>query len=175
MITPIVVFLTTAAAMVPVASRANPLLSGYGGPGQGNQAILGSALLNGPSGGGSAGGGGASSSPGGSPRAAVASSAQSGSLPATPGTTAGAAGHTAGATRKGNSAARGLRGVVEASSGPSGAGPVSTRVVGARSAGTLGLSDQDLLAISLALAALALTTVLTARMARTGPTSRHGS
>jgi hypothetical protein len=42
----------------PSMAAANPLLSGYGGPGQGNQALLGSALLNGPhegSGGGSSG------------------------------------------------------------------------------------------------------------------------
>jgi hypothetical protein len=43
-------------ALAPTASLAGPLLSGYGGPGVGNQAILGSALLNGPSSGGGAGG-----------------------------------------------------------------------------------------------------------------------
>ena len=34
------------AVMPSSASAASPLLGGYGGPGQGNQAILGSALLN---------------------------------------------------------------------------------------------------------------------------------
>ena len=29
---------------MPVAAHANPLLSGYGGPGQGNQAILGANI-----------------------------------------------------------------------------------------------------------------------------------
>lgn len=39
-----------ALVLVPCASAgANPLLSGYGGPGQGSQAIIGSQLLNGPS------------------------------------------------------------------------------------------------------------------------------
>jgi len=39
-----------AAIMVatPVAAHASPLLSGYGGPGQGSQLILGSSLLGGP-------------------------------------------------------------------------------------------------------------------------------
>src|ERR1019366_9479043 len=41
----------------PAVAGANSLLSGYGGPGEGNQAILGSALLGGPG----SGGGGSSS------------------------------------------------------------------------------------------------------------------
>src|SRR3977135_3916585 len=43
--------------LIPAVAAASSLLSGYGGPGQGNQAIPGSALLNGPShpGGGSRG------------------------------------------------------------------------------------------------------------------------
>jgi hypothetical protein len=52
----------TAMALSPVSSLASSLLSGYGGPGEGNQAILGSALLNGPSSGGGASGGGSSGS-----------------------------------------------------------------------------------------------------------------
>ena len=32
-------------AAAPLVAHAGPLLSGYGGPGQGNQAILGSTLL----------------------------------------------------------------------------------------------------------------------------------
>ena len=52
----------------PLPAHASPLLSGYGGPGQGSQAILGSTLLGGSSGGssgsasGGEGSGGASSS-----------------------------------------------------------------------------------------------------------------
>jgi len=45
--------------VAPVGAFANPLLSGYGGPGQGEQAILGGGLVKGGSSGG--GGGGASS------------------------------------------------------------------------------------------------------------------
>src|SRR6266550_8716644 len=47
--------LLTAAACMPATAHANPLLSGYGGPGQGNQAILGATLLKGSGGGGSSG------------------------------------------------------------------------------------------------------------------------
>jgi hypothetical protein len=48
---------------IPAGALASPLLSGYGGPGEGSQVILGSALVNGPRG----GGGGSSS--GGAPTA----------------------------------------------------------------------------------------------------------
>ena len=44
-------------ALAPAADASSTLLSGYGGPGQGNQAILGSTLIG--------GGGGSSSSSGG--------------------------------------------------------------------------------------------------------------
>jgi hypothetical protein len=51
------------AALMPQAAQANSMLSGYGGPGQGSQAILGSTLVNAPAGGGSGGGGLASNAP----------------------------------------------------------------------------------------------------------------
>src|SRR2546430_7195651 len=47
-----------AAALLAPSASAGPLLSGYGGPGGGNQAILGSGLLNGPGSGGGSGPGG---------------------------------------------------------------------------------------------------------------------
>src|ERR1700736_6516079 len=51
--------LAGASAALPTTADAGPLLSGYGGPGQGNQAILGSTLLGGSAGGsGTSGGGG---------------------------------------------------------------------------------------------------------------------
>ena len=58
------------------AGAEDPLLSGYAGPGGGDQAVLGSKLIGG------AGGGGTSSGSGGSGRAAVARSLQA--APATP-------------------------------------------------------------------------------------------
>ncbi len=70
---------------VPAAPAfANSLLSGYGGPGQCNQAILGSALINGPggngggSGGAGSGGSRSSGSAGGSTAAEGAANAASG-------------------------------------------------------------------------------------------------
>ena len=58
-------------AAAPLVAHAGPLLSGYGGPGQGNQAILGSTLLGGP-GGGASGGGGAGGSQEAAPTGAAA-------------------------------------------------------------------------------------------------------
>jgi hypothetical protein len=54
-------------ALAPAAALAgSPLLSGYGGPGAGEQAIVGATLLAGPRGGGSSGGSGGPSNPSGS-------------------------------------------------------------------------------------------------------------
>ena len=63
-------------AVVPATASANSLLSGYGGPGAGNQAILGSALIGG---GGSAGGGGSSGSSGSTGSAGSSSDSAAGS------------------------------------------------------------------------------------------------
>src|ERR1700690_4279436 len=54
-----IVALLSMLALVPAAALAGPLLSGYGGPGQGNQAILGAGLGGGR--GGDGGGGHGSS------------------------------------------------------------------------------------------------------------------
>jgi hypothetical protein len=140
----------TFAAVVPTASHANPLLSGYGGPGQGNQAILGSALLNGGGSGGS----------GGSPLAASPSDAESvggGSQPATgAGGSKRKSGQTSGQAGKGSaSSSRAHR--------PSTAS--RTAVVGDISQ-PLGLSGTDLLYLFLAAGALVLTAAITRRMAR---------
>lgn len=58
----------------PTVATGSPLLSGYGGPGQGEQAILGGGLVNGPSGGAPGGGSNAIST-----AAAQASGASAGS------------------------------------------------------------------------------------------------
>ena len=60
-ITPAIACIAATLAASPAAAPASPLLSGYGGPGQGSQVILGSSLVNGSAeggGGGSQGGGG---------------------------------------------------------------------------------------------------------------------
>ncbi|HEV2974708.1 MAG TPA: hypothetical protein VGX69_06880 [Solirubrobacteraceae bacterium] len=50
------------ACATPALARSTTLLSGYGGPGQGNQAVLGATMLGGRGGGSSAGGSGSSAS-----------------------------------------------------------------------------------------------------------------
>jgi hypothetical protein len=147
-IAPIFALLATLAAAAPAAAPASPLLSGYGGPGLGNQAILGSALLNGNA---SAGGGSGPASGQGIGAA---------NIPTT-------AGHGATQGRAGlrvprGAAAEGTGGKV--SGVASNAYPAS-EVGGAASASTtFGLSGQDILFILLALLVLALTGVLTRRL-----------
>ncbi len=55
---------TLATLATPAFARSTTLLSGYGGPGQGNQAVLGATMLGGHGGGSSGGNGGGSSSGG---------------------------------------------------------------------------------------------------------------
>jgi hypothetical protein len=153
-----------AVAAMPAAASAGSLLSGYGGPGAGNQAILGSSLLNG-------GGGPRAGGPGG------------GGL---------SGGSTTGTPNLGNSTSRG--GSARAHfSRPGVAGPRVTGVVGAaggsgsqlypartaalREEGgsdTLGLSGEVLIYMLLVLGALIFVAVLTRRMARAAAASRHG-
>jgi hypothetical protein len=157
----ILTLLVVASAALPSAAAASSLLGGYGGPGEGNQAILGSALLNGTGGG--SGGGSAGSS---------AASSRSGG--ATPG----------GSSGRGNkTSAVGKRPVAGASHGRSGVGGASAGSVDAHSVRSLGqtsppvhdgseplgLSGADLLYILLALGVLASTGALTWRLTRTFP------
>src|SRR5262249_33452093 len=83
-----VTLLAFLAAGTPVPASASSVLSGYGGPGQGNQAILGSALLSGPGGGGGSSGrggsGGAGGSGGGGSSSQGGSSSEGGSSGALP-------------------------------------------------------------------------------------------
>jgi hypothetical protein len=143
--------LAGASAALPATAHAGPLLSGYGGPGQGNQAILGSALLGGSAGGSGTSGGGGSRSRGGSSSAAHSRTA-----------THGAAG-TLGSKR-----ADALAGERGASSYP------AVEPTASRSGPALGLSGADLAYILLAAAALALTGALMRRIARTRTAKGHG-
>lgn len=140
----------------PAAARASSLLSGYGGPGQGNQAILGSAVVNGPTGG--SGGGSGSTS---------AEATGSGSAPGGQGGTSAAGKHSSSgsAKRGGGSAGRSSAGAARTyPSYPSSQAQAASR--SSSTGGTLGLSGADVLYILLALAALVLTGVLTMRLAR---------
>ena len=143
-------------AVTPTGALAVPLLSGYGGPGLGSQAILGATLLNGPA------NGGGGSAPGGSPtlRSSVESSsggAHEGARPAGgPATQAARSrvgrAQTPGGSRQASGATQGTQ-----------IYPASEREL-AQPSGTLGLSNQDLLLILLTFAVLAATAVITRRL-----------
>jgi hypothetical protein len=142
-------------ALAPATAGANSLLSGYGGPGEGNQAILGSALLNGPSG----GGGSAGSPPAGE---------QTGAAPADASSVV--AGAAAGARRSLTGATRSARRRETVSAGGSHPGfTLPTRPTSQSSAvaaPALGLSGQDFMYILLAVGALVCTGALTRQLAR---------
>ena len=149
---------TVLAMALPSAAVAGPLLSGYGGPGQGSQAILGSTLLNGPSGGGGSSGSEAASLSSESP----ATRAPAGSRQARPPRAAGGASTAGGQGRVGRIGSSGdaLYPSLEPSA----------------STGTLGLSGENLLLIALALAGVAALAVLTVRLAaRTSTPSGTGA
>jgi hypothetical protein len=148
--------------LAPAGASAGSLLSGYGGPGQGNQAILGSVLLGGPSGGqgGSAGAGGGGS--------------VAGSLGNSPASSTGAARRRSAApaeSRKHRKA-----GVAKsAAAGSQVQSGLLTRPAadaGTVSAQTLGLSVDDLVYIILVLGALAVTGALTRQLARPRETAK---
>jgi hypothetical protein len=167
-----IVGLSVAALVAPqTIAVANPLLSGYGGPGQGSQAILGSALVNGPPRGGG-GGGGANNSGSAAPRSG------GGVGGAAVGVRGNAASTTAAASGQGRSSgrpARGAGGQVKAqpSTGSVVLYPASERAGNAQ--GGLGLSADDLLYIILALGALAFAAVFTRRLTRgTTASGRRG-
>jgi hypothetical protein len=144
-------------ATAPAGATAGPLLSGYGGPGEGNQAILGAALLNGP-GGGKGGGSGSSSSSGGGSSSGVAAR-----------TEAGAKG--AGGGSSGHGGTRSTRSHTHASDSRSPAytplsSPPITQTAAGTSTGAAGLSGADFLYILLAAAVLVLAGAITRRVAR---------
>ena len=150
MIRQIIALMAALTAAAPAAARANPLLSGYGGPGQGSQAILGATLLNGPSSGGGSGsssGGGSIGPPGSSTGAAATG---------TPG------GHASGHSSSTNAARH-----VSTARGTRADGAVSPAAL--RGSGSLGLSGTDVVYIILALGALGFTGALTRRLTQTTP------
>jgi hypothetical protein len=161
-------------AVAPSCASANSLLSGYGGPGAGNQAILGSALIGG---GGSAGGGGSSGSSGSSSGAADAGSGEGATAGARGGgPEAGArGGGTAGRASGGAAGAR--RGQGKAPGGAARAYMVRPLDVAARpspaGSGALGISAADLGYLLLVLTLLSATGIVTRRLART-PTRPEG-
>jgi hypothetical protein len=155
------------AAAMPAAAVASSLLSGYGGPGQGNQAILGAALVNGPRGGGGSGSSSGSTTSGTSGAAAPTGSSTSGSGAAGDGRS-GSSRHSAwDSARSGRQES-----TREVSSSAQSFYPASERIASGEQSGTLGLSSADLLYIVLALGLLGFIGVLTRRLARTNAAGR---
>jgi hypothetical protein len=163
--------LVALAAGTAAAASASSLLSGYGGPGQGNQAILGSALLNGP--------GGGSGSSGAGPRSGTGSSAP-GATAASPsgsGGTSGAA-HGQGSNHGGAAAApagsQGQRSASRSSAAQSIAQvyDAAERGAPAPSAGMLGLSGSESLLLVLVLVVLVLIGALSRWLTRAPPGPR---
>jgi hypothetical protein len=158
---------TIFAVAAPGGAVASPLLSGYGGPGQGPEAILGSTLLNGASGGGGSAGSGAASlssaprAPQAPPGAGVARTGQA---------------NASRGARPDSSASRGRGSARHA--GRSGSGTSASLYPAfeqSASTGTLGMSAENVLLIVLALAGVALIAVLTVRLtARTSTPSETG-
>jgi hypothetical protein len=157
----VILAIACGSAFAPAGASAGSLLSGYGGPGQGSQQILGATLLNGPSGGGGAGGeGAAGSSPAGAGGSALMGDAGR----------VGAGGLQRRSPAHRLSGRHGGNGAQTASSSDSRAqgavavrGASQTDTVGAQ---TLGLSEDDLVYIFLTLGALALTGALSRQLAR---------
>jgi hypothetical protein len=162
-------------AIAPAGASAGSLLSGYGAPGGGAQAIVGSALVNAPRG----GGGGGSSGSGPSSATGAGSAASTHGSTSTRGASGGqAVGQGAprgGALDKIGSAHRQARadtGRSEAPNGTSAGASSAYTASGATNAaslgdsGALGFTGSDLLLVVLVLGILAIAAGFTRRMAR---------
>jgi hypothetical protein len=178
------VLMAVLSALAPGVVQANSLLNGYGGPGQGNQVILGSALLNGSGG----GGGGSGSSAGEANPLAASSLAEATSGGDRAGrTNAAHSGLVSGTGRQG----RASSGAATGGGGKAGSngqtGKASVGAVGAYPASghgearaasdgleTLGLSGSDLLYLLLVLGLLVSTGMATRRLTGLTATKRHG-
>jgi hypothetical protein len=165
--------LAAAWAAVPATAAGSPLLSGYGGPGEGEQAILGSALLGSPNRGGGGGGPGSASLAAGNPSSAQ----QASNALAAPVARGNAARSRSGARARGPRHPLGAStvpgtSVVRAKNRPgaaTGLAPAAIRgasLTSADSSQPLGLSGLDLVYMLLALGALVLTGVLTVKLTR---------
>jgi hypothetical protein len=158
--------LTTAATIVALslcvlpagADASSTLLSGYGGPGQGNQAIIGSTLIGGAGKG--AGGGGSGSS------GSVSAGSASLEAPAPTSTKASGRSHAKRAHHAGKRTSAATSTPAHVSGGASSSGTPAASTAHDSGGSTLGLTGADLLYIVLAFGAVALTAVLTGRLTR---------
>jgi len=170
------ILLAVFVTFAPSSALANSLLSGYGGPGEGNQAILGSALVGGAGG---AGGGGSSSGSSGSSGRSSGSTGSSSSAAAGGGRSARVSeAASTGASAGGSTVSGGSRSAAgQASHSRAGGGKTSggTARAYAHSSldasqstsgrwGSLGFSAADLGYVLLVLGALGVTGVVTRRL-----------
>jgi hypothetical protein len=173
--------LALVAIPAPAALAGGPLLSGYGGPGAGAQAIIGGTLLNGPKGGsgsGSSGGGSGASSSASDGAGSSSSPATNASRVATGGgrvapASSGGQGSSA-APRRGGGVATD-RGASAGSAGAysSQSRPDASTATSVSAAGTSPwFSGGDLLALVLAAGVLTLVAVATVRLSGMG--AHHG-
>jgi hypothetical protein len=159
------ILMAVCCVLTPAGASAGSLLSGYGGPGQGNQAILGSVLLGGASGGqgGSTGAGGGGSVAGGLGNGPADSTGAARRRSAAPGE-----------SRKHRKAAVGT----PAAAGSEAQSDLLTRpaaAAGTVPGQTLGLSADDLVYIILVLGALGLMGGLTRQLARSRGAAAKGT
>lgn len=160
-------------ALLPASASAGSLLSGYGAPGGGAQAIVGSALVNGGSGGGGGGGAGASGTgasaqgTGAASGSGATSSQGGGQGGAGAGSSAAHATHSGHAHAGAPTLAGGSGGGASAGSAPAYTYPGAARMASTGNSGALGFTGTDLLLLFLVLGVLALTAGLTRRLART--------
>jgi hypothetical protein len=159
------------AGVVPAAATSSTLLSGYGGPGAGEQAVIGSTLLNAPRGG-LRGGGSGSTSAGavgarassGSPGSGLGSAAPTGRAYRSPGHLSGSSNGGAGNTERVGGSAERNRSALEEQPGAGGLHPASAR--SPSGSPVLGLSVADLVAVLAIVAALVALGGLTVRIGR---------
>jgi hypothetical protein len=164
------------AVALPAPALAKSLLSGYGAPGEGNQAILGSALLNGPRGGGGSGSG--SANPSGSSSATGAGGSSNAPGEATSGESApsGSGGSEGGRSETGGGSTRhsarkagqkaGRHAQPQAPARAADFYPVSERVVTGAHSGALGLSGAEVIYMVLVVGVLVFMGVTTRRLSR---------
>jgi hypothetical protein len=162
-LTTIVVLLALAlcCAFSTAAIASSTLLSGYGGPGQGNQAILGSTLIGGAGGGSGGGSAGTSGAPGTVPSLAVEERHATSSG-------GGGARGSGGFHRGGSQASRAAKAGASSATGAAAATLAAERV----DAPALGVSGSDLAYIVLAFLVLVLTALLSVFVMRHGSADR---
>ncbi|HEX4484106.1 MAG TPA: hypothetical protein VH081_09990 [Solirubrobacteraceae bacterium] len=174
-------------AAVPQVALAGSLLSGYGGPGEGSQALIGATLVNGSRGGGGGSGGGGSAG-GGRPNLAEPATPPASTRADGTGESKASSSSRGGSSRQTKrSSSQGANGSNAAGSGASAASaqatdragfasyPRSEHIVDQPSSFALGISGADFAYALIALLCLLLTAFATSRLARRSATGGVGS